>query len=231
MGRKSPSFNPKSAIHNSQFMLVVGLTGGICSGKTTVARIFAKKGAVVLDADEIAHQLQEPGQPVYEAIVRAFGREILKADRRIERAKLGNLVFADPTMRRKLEAIMHPAIVRTCETRIEQAREAGTKICIVDAALLIEARAQERFDRLIVVAASKEVQLERLIQRGLREEEAVRRIRSQMPLEEKVRYAHDFIDNSGSLEETEWQVARIFDGLLREADEKKLDKRIGVLLS
>ena len=202
-------------------MLVVGLTGGICSGKTTVARMFEQRGAVVVDADEIAHELQEPGQPIYEAVVRAFGREILGEDRRIDRARLGNLVFADPEKRRKLEAIMHPAIVKECETRIEKAGEAGTKICIVNAALLIEAGAHERFDRIIVVAAPEEAQLKRLLERGLSEEEALLRIRSQIPLQEKVHYAHYLIENSGSLEETERQVGRIFEELLQEADEKK----------
>lgn len=202
-------------------MLVVGLTGGICSGKTTVARMLAKRGAFVIDADEIAHELQEPGQPIYEAVVRAFGRGILREDSWIDRTRLGGLVFADPEKRQKLEALMHPAIVKECETRIEKAGKAGTKICIVDAALLIEAGAYRRFDKVIVVAAPEEVQLERLLARGLSQEEALRRIRSQIPLGGKVHYAHYVIENSGSLEETERQVGRIFEELLQEADEKK----------
>lgn len=201
-------------------MLVVGLTGGICSGKTTVARMFAKRGAFIIDADEIAHELQEPGQAIYRALVRAFGQGILGEDRRIDRARLGNLVFADPEKRRELEAIMHPAIQRECEARIEKARKTGTKICIVDAALLIEVGASRRFDKVIVVAAPEKVQLERLLTRGLSQEEAIRRIRSQIPVEEKVRHAHYVIENSGSLEETEQQVERIFEELLRAGDQR-----------
>lgn len=205
-------------------MLVVGLTGSICSGKSTVAQMFKKRGAVVIDADAIAHELQEPGQPPYRAIVKAFGKEILKEDGRIDRSKLGSIIFTDPAKRGQLEAIMHPAIMRESEERIKQAEKEGAKICLVDAALLIEVGAYGRFQKVIVVAASEDIQLGRLLQRShLDREEALRRIRAQKPLEEKVHYAHYTIDNSGSLEETERQVERIFKELVTEA-EKKLDK-------
>lgn len=205
-------------------MLVVGLTGGICSGRSTVARMFERRGAVIIDADQIAHALQEPGQAVYQAIVAAFGQEVLQEDGRLDRGKLGRLVFQDREKRQRLEAIMHPVIIEVCEERIKEAGEAGALICLVDAALLIEAGAHARFHKLIVVAAPEDLQLERLMRRdGLRREEALSRIRAQMPIREKKRYAHYIIENAGPLEETDRQVAEVWERLLaeaREADQK-----------
>ncbi len=202
-------------------MLVVGLTGGICSGKSTVARMFERRGAVVIDADRIAHQLQEPGQLVYEKIVQAFGLDILKEDGSIDRVKLGAQVFQDPEKRRLLEGIMHPAIVQACEARIQGAKAEGALVCLVDAALIIEAGRHERFQRLIVVAAPEALQLKRLMERdGLSHEEALARLRAQMPLQEKKRYAHYIIENAGPLEETERQVEEVWERLLAEAKEE-----------
>ena len=195
-------------------MLVVGLTGGICSGKSTVAGLFGKLGAVVIDADRIAHELQAPGRPVFEAIFHAFGGEVVGKDGRIDRRKLGAMVFADPQARARLEEIMHPAIIAECERRIQQAAAHGAAVCLLDAALLIESGRHGRFDAIILVEASEAIRLDRLMaQRRLGREEAMQRIRSQMPWEEKRRHAHFVIENGGLLEETERQVGAVWEQL------------------
>ena len=195
-------------------MLVVGLTGGICSGKSTVAAMFERLGAVVIDADRVAHELQAPGQPLFEAIVSAFGRQIVGEDGSIDRRRLGAIVFADPKARARLEEILHPAIVEECERRIQHARASGAAVCLLDAALLIESGRHARFDRIVLVEAGEAVQLDRLMARmGLSREEAMQRIRSQMPLEEKRRHAKFVIENGGSLEETERQVRAVWEQL------------------
>ncbi len=205
-------------------MLVVGLTGGICSGKSTVAAMFERLGAVVIDADRVAHELQVPGQPLFEAIVSAFGRQIVGEDGRIDRRRLGAIVFSDPKARARLEEILHPSIVEECERRIQQARASGAAVCLVDAALLIESGRHARFDRMVLVEASEAVQLERLMARmGLSREEAMQRIRSQVPLEEKRRHAKFVIGNEGSLEETERQVGAVWKQLFAEASSRAAD--------
>ena len=192
-------------------MLVVGLTGGICSGKSTVAAMFERLGAIVIDADRVAHELQVPGQPLFQAIVSAFGRQIVGEDGRIDRRRLGAIVFSDPKARARLEEILHPAIVEECGRRIRQARASGAAVCLLDAALLIESGRHARFDRMVLVEASEAVQIERLMARmGLSREEAMQRIRSQMPLEEKRRHAKFVIENGGSLIETERQVRAVW---------------------
>jgi len=198
--------------------LVVGLTGGICSGKSTVAAMFARLGAAVIDADRVAHELQEPGQPLFEAIVSAFGREVVGEDGRIDRRKLGAMVFADPKARARLEDILHPAIVEECERRIQQAGTSGAAVCLLDAALLIESGRHARFDMVILVEASEAVQIDRMMARmGLNRDEALQRIRSQMPREEKRRHASLVIENGGPLEETERQVKAAWERLSAEA--------------
>lgn len=195
-------------------MMVVGLTGGICSGKSTVAEMFRRLGATVIDADQVAHELVDPDQPLFEAVASAFGAEIVGADGRIDRRRLGAIVFADPKARERLEAILHPAIIEECERRIRQVEISGTVICLVDAALLIESGWYARFDAVILVEASEAVQLDRLAgTRGLSRDEAMQRIRSQMPQGEKRRYTRYVIGNDGSLEETERQVKAVWEQL------------------
>jgi dephospho-CoA kinase len=199
-------------------MVVVGLTGGICSGKSTVAAMFARLGAVVIDADQVAHELQAPGQRLFEAIVSAFGRRILGGDGRIDRRKLGAMVFADPSARSRLEAFLHPAIIEECERRIQRAAASGASVCLLDAALLIESGRHTRFDMVILVEVSEGVQLDRLVTRmGLSREEAMQRIRSQMPQEEKRRHAGYVIKNDGTLEEAERQVKAVWEHLRAKA--------------
>ena len=195
-------------------MLVVGLTGGICSGKSTVAAMFGGLGAVVIDADRVAHELQARGQPLFEPIVSAFGQQIVGDDGRIDRRKLGAIVFADPKARARLEEILHPAIIAECERRIQQVAASEATVCLLDAALLIESGRHARFDAIILVEASEAVQLERLMTRmGIGREEGIQRIRSQMPGEAKRRHAHFTIDNGGRLEETERQVRAVWEHL------------------
>jgi len=192
-------------------MVVVGLTGGICSGKSTVAAMFQRFGATVIDADQVARELVEPDQPLFETVASAFGREVVGADGRIDRRRLGAMVFADPKARRQLEAILHPAIILECERRIRQAGISGVAACLLDAALLIESGWYARCDAVILVEASEAVQLDRLVvARGLSRDDAMLRIRAQMPQEEKRRHARYVIENEGPLEETERQVKAVW---------------------
>ena len=197
-------------------MLLVGLTGGIGVGKSTVASMFAARGAAVVDADRISRKLQEPGEPCHDAIVAAFGRAVLDPAGRIDRKRLGEMVFADPARRTALEAIMHPAIWAACETEIRAAAAAGRAVCVVEAALILETGQRSRFQRMVVVTAPTDVQVERLAQaRGLTEAEARQRLAAQWPNADKARQADHVIDNGGDLATTEAQVARVYAELTR----------------
>ncbi|CBE69302.1 Dephospho-CoA kinase [Candidatus Methylomirabilis oxygeniifera] len=195
-------------------MVVVGLTGGICSGKSTVAALFKNLGAIIIDADQVAHEVVEPDQPLFEAVASTFGREVVDADGRIDRRRLGAIVFADPEARRRLEALLHPAIIEECERRIRQAEVSGTCVCLIDAALLIESGWYVRCDAVILVEANETAQLDRLMRsRGLSRDEAMPRIRSQMPQQEKRQYAHYVIENDGPLAETVRQAQAVWEQL------------------
>jgi dephospho-CoA kinase len=191
-------------------MLVVGLTGGIATGKSTVAGMFAARGAAIVDADRIAHALQEPGQRCHRHIVEVFGPGVLDEAGRIDRGRLGARVFADASARQRLEAIMHPAIREACENEIRAAEAAGRTICIVDAALILEAGRRDRFHKIVVVAAPEDVQVDRLVRsRGLTPAEARQRLSSQWPTAAKAALADFAIDNGGDLASTEAQAARV----------------------
>ncbi|MBI2878178.1 MAG: dephospho-CoA kinase [Candidatus Rokubacteria bacterium] len=198
--------------------LLVGLTGGIGSGKSTVSRLFRDLGCLIIDADTIAREVVEPGEPAWRGIVEAFGREILLPDGQLDRKGLGALVFADPAKRRTLNALTHPAInAREQAIQAELEAQGYEGIVILDAALLIEAGGADRMDRLVVVYGDEATQLRRLMDRDdLDEAEARRRIASQMPLREKVRLAHHVIDNSGRPEETAARVRDVHAALLAE---------------
>jgi dephospho-CoA kinase len=192
-------------------MRVIGLTGGIASGKSTVARLFAAQGAAVIDADQLAREAVRPGTTALAAIVAAFGTEILHPDGTLNRAALGSIVFADPEARRRLEQITHPAIRELATRRLQALRDAGVPLVFYMAPLLIEAGATDRVDEIWVVHVSPPVQLARLMARdNLTRQEAEARVASQMPLEEKRRHGRVVIDNSGALTETERQVAEIW---------------------
>jgi dephospho-CoA kinase len=201
--------------------VMIGLTGGIGSGKSTVARIFESLGATVIDADAIVHELQAAGEPLLDAIVEAFGREILDAEGALDRAALGAIVFRDADARARLNAIVHPAVGAEFARRIAAAREADVPLLVLDIPLLFEGRAAGTatsaglpFDLTVLVHAPERLQIERQIQRdGCDREDAVRRVRAQMPLDEKRALADVVIDNSDRLEETERQVRELVERL------------------
>jgi dephospho-CoA kinase len=188
-------------------MLRIGLTGGIASGKSTVTAMLRERGLPVLDADDLTHQLLEPGQASYDEIAREFGREILGGSGKIDRAKLGAIVFSDSTKRARLNQIIHPRIrTITTEWFASQDRPGGPPLAFEDAALIIEGGIAQSFDRVVVCWCRPEQQLERLVARGLSREDAERRIAAQMPIDEKRRLADDVIDCSGTLDETRRQI-------------------------
>src|SRR5689334_5782447 len=197
-------------------MLRVGMTGSIGVGKSFVASVFVELGCHVLDADLTAREVVLPGTPGLQAITREFGDDILNTDGTLDRKRLGALIFADENRRQRLNHILHPFIIaRQDEILNEWEREDPNGIGIVDAALMIESGGYKRFDKLIVVHCRPEVQLERLMLRDhLSRDEAQRRIDSQMPQEEKQRFADYLIDTSDGFEPTKTQVLRVHEKLL-----------------
>ena len=188
-------------------MLRLGLTGGIASGKSAVAAMLREMGFAVLDADGLAHKLIEPGQPAYDRVVQEFGSSIVDSSGRVDRTKLGAIVFADQAKLDRLNAIVHPRVVEVVFSQFEAWRRSGVRdAAFVEAALLIESGIHKKLDGLVVAWCTPEQQLERLLARGLRETEAHRRIAAQLPVEEKLRLATEKIDCSGTLEETRHQV-------------------------
>ncbi len=191
-------------------MLRLGLTGGIASGKSTVGAMLRTLGVTVLDADSMAHELIETGQPAYEEVVREFGPAILDGDKRISRAALAKIVFADPTKLARLNAIVHPRVEERLLSEFERLqRQTSPGPTFVEAALIIEAGLDKKLDGVVVVWCKPEQQIARLLSRGLTEEEARRRTSSQLPLEEKLLLATDKIDCSGSLAHTRQQVEEL----------------------
>jgi dephospho-CoA kinase len=207
-------------------MLRVGLSGGIASGKTTVAAMFRARGARILEADRIAHELMTPWQPAYDEIVRAFGKEILNTDGSIDRKRLAAIVFADAARREQLNRIVHPRVIAEQEKELARiAREAPGTVAMVEAALLVEAGYHRQLDKLVVTWCRPEQQLERLQAKGLSRAEAEARIAAQLPVEEKRRLADYVIDCSGSLAETEKQVERVWEALRQLAASKSVEAR------
>jgi len=192
-------------------MRIIGLTGGIASGKSTVARLLEKLGAVVIDADQLAREAVLPGSAACTKIAEAFGSGILNPDGTIDRKALGSIVFSDPAARNRLEAITHPAIRRLAEERIEQLRTAGAAVVFYMAPLLIEAGLTSRVDEIWVVYADRDTQLQRLMLRdAMGRDEARQRLAAQMGMEEKKTFARIVIDNRGTPEETESQVRDVW---------------------
>ena len=200
-------------------MLKLGLTGGIASGKSVVGEMFLKLGAHLLQADAVAHWLMQPGRAVYEEVVRRFGREILNADRSINRPRLAEAAFGTPPRVKELNEIVHPAVVAHQNEWMEEIGQRDPKaIAIVEAALILEAGAAARFDRLILVTCHPEQRILRYARRlGISEDaaraEVTRRMAAQIPDEEKIKAADFVIDNSGSLDATERQVQGVFAAL------------------
>ncbi len=199
--------------------MIVGLTGGIATGKSLVSSILRRLGAKVIDLDEIAREVVRPGLPAWREIVKAFGRGILKEDGEIDRKRLGEMVFNDHRLLKRLNEITHPRILEEARRRIERIRRSEPRaIVVVDAALLIESGYYREMDKVIVVYADEETQIRRLMERnGLTREEALKRIRAQMPMEEKISYADHVIYNTGSLEDLERETVKVFNKLKEES--------------
>ena len=191
-------------------MLRYGLTGGIASGKSTVAAMLRELGFPVLEADSIAHQVIEPGQRAYAEVIAKFGEEILDADQHINRSRLGAIVFNDREKLHQLNDIVHPRVEEEVMKRFAELESAGKyKAAFLEAALIFEANLHKRLDGVVVAWCLPEQQLVRLIERGLSELEARKRIAMQMPVREKLALASDKIDCSGSLDETRRQVQEL----------------------
>jgi len=196
--------------------LLVGLTGGIATGKSTVSAMFAHLGAKIIDADLLAREIVMPGQPALAEIVEEFGAGVLGPDGALDRKRLGAIVFVDPARRKRLEQITHPAIQRR-QQRILSVydEEVFEGIVFYDAAVLIEAGGHTKMDRLVVVSTDQATEVVRLMSRdGMSEDEARGRIATQMPVADKAALADYVIDNSGSRAETERQVRDVYRKLL-----------------
>lgn len=195
--------------------LVLGLTGGIAAGKSSVAAIFAECGATVVSADQLAREVVAPGSAVLQELVAAFGASILTPSGELDREQLGQLIFADPQARRRLNTITHPAIARLAESRLWELRRQQVPLVIYEAPLLFEAGAESRVDRVLTVVATPEAQLERLCRRDRLTPEAAReRMAAQWSQAEKVVRADYVIDNSGPLAATRGQVLALYQHLL-----------------
>ena len=192
-------------------MRIIGLTGGIASGKTSVALMLEQLGAAVVDADLLAREVVQPGEQALDQIVAAFGTGVLNGDGSLNRAALAEIVFSDPAARRVLESITHPAIRARADQKLAALREQGVPAVFYVAPLLIEAGNSARVDEIWVVYLDRESQLARLMARdSLDRDAALRRIASQMPMEEKRKLGRVVIDNSGTREELEAQVRRLW---------------------
>ena len=191
-------------------MKLIGLTGGVGSGKSTVAGILHDLGADIVDADEASHAVYAPGTPGFDAVVREFGTEYVR-DGQVDRARLGRLVFDDVDARRRLNAIVHPLVREWMAERTREAAERGAEVVIQDVPLLYENGLEDLFSSIVLVYVPEDVQLERLVDgRGLDAERARAMIAVQMPIDAKRRLAHHVIDNSGTREETRHQVEEIW---------------------
>jgi dephospho-CoA kinase len=190
-------------------MRVIGLTGGIASGKSAVSELLGERGATVIDADKIGHEAYRKGTVTFNAVVDAFGQDVVGQDGEIDRRTLGSKVFANPEARRRLESIVWPAMRLIMEQRLDQLRTAGASVAVLEAALLIEADWLPLVDEVWLVAASPDVARKRLMERnGLTAEEAESRLRAQLPNEKRREYASTVIENDGSLPELRSAVER-----------------------
>ena len=202
---------------------VIGLTGGIGTGKSTVSQMLAELGAELIDSDEIVRELQAPGAPLRAEIAAALGPDVIRGDGSLDRARVGELVFRDEAARKRLNAIVHPAVGRETARRLEAARARGVPLVVIDIPLLFETRLHGTASRanlgvsaVVLVYAPRELQVRRQIERnGYGRDEAQRRIEAQLPIEEKRALADHVIENEGSLEETERRVREVFEAVTR----------------
>jgi len=200
-------------------MIIAGLTGTIGMGKSTVAAMFAELGAFIIDADKLAHQVVEPGQAAYQGIVDNFGKEILNPDGTLNRQALADIVFKDKEKLLKLNSIVHPAVMSEDARLVEQQKKSNPDGLIVkDIPLLLELGpelARAMVEVIIVVYCSPDIQLKRLIARGMAEADAQNRIMTQIPVKEKMKFADFLVNNDGSLDETRQQVVQIYNQIMK----------------
>lgn len=190
--------------------LIIGLTGSIGTGKSTVAKMFKKLNIPVIDADEIARLVVEPGKEAYNKIVETFGEEILQDDRTLDRKRLGAIVFGDEAKREQLNSIVHPAIRKEMLKQRDYYLEQNVPCIVLDIPLLYESKLEHFVEKVIVVSTSRDTQLERILQRDqMSKEEALQRMNSQIDVAKKAELADAVIDNNGTLEETEQQLIHI----------------------
>jgi dephospho-CoA kinase len=190
--------------------LIIGLTGGIASGKSTVSNMLREFGFPIVDADIISRQVVEIGERAYNEIVKAFGEDVLQQDGTLDRIKLGSIVFNDELKRKQLNNIVHPAVRSTMLEQKEQYLQAGAKAVILDIPLLFESQLTYMVDKTIVVYVNRSIQLQRLMERNdFSEPEALARINSQMPLQEKKELSDEVINNNGTLQETKAQLEHL----------------------
>ncbi len=203
-------------------MFVLGLTGGIGTGKSQVGEILAGLGASIINADTLGHKVYEPDTDGWAEVVNAFGEEVLSPTREVDRKKLGGVVFSDPHALERLNAIMHPRIYRLIEDEIERLEKAGREATVVEAALLIEAGWAPLVDEIWVTTSPEELVVDRIQKRNGLSEEAIRaRISSQMPQEERIKHAVEVIDNSSSLSKMNSRVQRLWERRVKANKESK----------
>ena len=204
-------------------MLIVGLTGGIASGKSTIADMFKKEGAYIIDIDMISRDVVKPGKPAWQDVVHIFGKEVLNEDQTLDRKKVGDIVFSDAEKRKKLEEIIHPKITAEKLMKVNEIEKKDNQaIVIIDIPLLIETDKQDTVDKVVLVYTSPQGQIERLVKRdGLSLEDAHKRLTSQMSIENKKKYAHYIINNEEPLEEIQKKVKKIFRELKKEEAQKQ----------
>lgn len=202
-------------------MLIVGLTGGIATGKSAVTKMFEERGAVIVDFDVMSRDIVEPDTPAWKDIVDYFGESILNDDRTLNRAKLGDIVFADTEKRKKLEGFIYPRLFEEYNRRIREIEQSNPgALVLADTPLLFEANLQDFFNKIVVVYATSEQQIRRLTERdGLERDAVLARLEAQMPTEEKLKHADFVIDNCGSTEDLEQEVEKIFDELQKVIEE------------
>lgn len=194
----------------NKFMLRIALTGGIGSGKSTVAELFAKLGVPIIDADRIAKEITEPNTPVYTKILHHFGKEIIHANGQLNREKLRKIVFSDPQQRKFLEQIQHPVILETMNQQMERARSNNAPYCILVIPLLVEANLADQFDRILVVDVPEETQIKRAQQRDQSSPEIINNIlRSQADREKRLAIADDIVINDGTMDALENKIKNL----------------------